>query len=122
MQVANAPDSFRARADWTEVQVMKTLGQYVSNNGSVGECVSNACKQMWGAFYSNFCPGLLASSEKVKLSSIRCSLMSICSWRWARWPFCKTVAARLDSVQSHFMQILFPIVQSSSESADALFL
>ena len=47
--------------------------------------------------------------------------MSVASWRWARWPYCNKTASKLDSVQAHFLQILFPVFQSRGESADAFF-
>ena len=89
MQVKNAPDSFRERDGWTLVEQMKVLGQFVSCDGGVGGCIENCIRQMWHAFYANLCDGLLASPEKAKFTFLGNSIMSLASWRWARWPFCK---------------------------------
>ena len=121
MQVKNAPDSFRERDGWTAVESMKVLGQFVSRDGGVGACIENTIRQMWHAFYANLCDGLMAAPEKAKFVFLRSSIMSLASWRWARWPFCKKTADRLDSVQSHFIQILFPVFQKPSDSADKHF-
>lgn len=75
MQVKNAPDFFRERDGWTVVEHMKVLGQVVSHDGGVGECIENCIRQMWHAFYANLCDGLLASPEKAKfifLGTVSC--------------------------------------------------
>ena len=100
---------------------MKTLGQYITNNCSIAPCVENAIQQMWSAFYANNCFGLVASSDKAKQNFIQSSLMSICTWRWARWPYNKATATRLDSVQNNFVQLLFPVTQQAGETADKYF-
>lgn len=71
--------------------------------------------------YANLCEGLLHSSERVKFQFVRCSLMSVASWRWARWPYCAKTDARVNGVQSHFVQILFRVFQRRFESAYAFF-
>ena len=121
MQPVSAPDAFRPRGSWNHVQQMKTLGQIITNDSSVWPCVHNSIKQMWNAFYSNLSPGLLASPETVKCNFVKNSLMSICTWRWARWPYNVKIAAKLDSVQSHFFQLLFPSSPYPNEDPDAFF-
>ena len=121
MQCKNAPDSFRPRGTWLVVESMKTLGQVVTYDGSAWDCVHAAINQMWAAFYANLCDGLLASPTQVRFAFVRNSLMSIMSWRWARWPYQKCIAMKLDSVQAHFLQILFPVIPIPEESADAFF-
>ena len=39
----------------------------------------------------------------------------------AGWPYSKTLVARLDSVQSHFVQYLFPLKKRDEETVDAYF-
>lgn len=121
MQPVSAPDAFRPRGSWNHVQQMKTLGQIITNDSSVWPCVHNSIKQMWNAFYSNLSPGLLASPETVKCNFVKNSLMSICTWRWARWPYNVKIADKLDSVQSHFFQLLFPSSPYPNEDPDAFF-
>ena len=65
--------------------------------------------------------GLSASGEGVRFKFMQNLLMSIASWKWARWPYSKSVAARLDSAQSHFTQIPFPVVFKADETPDAFF-
>ena len=48
--------------------------------------------------------------------------MSVCTWRWARWPYNVKVAGGLDSFQSHVFQLLFPLVNTPNEQPDAYFL
>ena len=79
VQTLGAPDSFRPRPGWTCVSEMKTLGQIISNDGSIVSCVNQAVQQMWGAFHANICPGLISSSQKAKFNFMQSSLMSICS-------------------------------------------
>ena len=122
MQTKNAPDTCIVENGWKHVESMKTLGSYVSNNGSCEMCVEKTIEQMWKAFHANMSPGLLAASEKSRMCFIQNSLMSIATWKWARWPFCKSVASKLDSVQTHFIQLLFPAKNLAGESADAYFL
>ena len=119
MQIEHAPDVFRERGEWVRVEEMKTLGQRVSHNGNVNSCVEVCLKQMWGAFHANMCPGLMSSTERARFAFIQNSLMSIATWRWGRWPYSKVLADKLDSTQSHFVQILFPLVQGATEQPDA---
>ena len=76
---------------------------------------------MWKVFYGNLFEGLLKSKDIVKLRFLRNSLMSIATWRWPRWPYCNKVAKHLDSVQAHFVQLLFPLTQLAGEEPDAFF-
>ena len=87
----------------------------------MGACVSNTVNCMWKALFANLCPGLIAAPERTKFKFIQNSLMSLATWKWARWPFTKTIAARLDSVQSHFVQYLFPLKKRDDETVDAYF-
>ena len=103
MQTEGAPDEFREREGWQQVKCMKTLGQHVSNDGSIVVCVNKSIQQMWAAFHANMCDGLLKCSDKAKCIFLQGSLMSICTWRWARWPYCKKVAARLNGTQGAFI-------------------
>ena len=80
-----------------------------------------AIGQMWMAFYSNLGGGLVGATECKTFGFIRCSLMSIASWRWGRWPYSKCIASKLDSAQSHFVQNLFPRAQKPGEPADEFF-
>ena len=49
---------------------MKMLGQAVSCDGNVRECVRAVVGQMWDACFGNMCAGLVSSSERVKLAFI----------------------------------------------------
>ena len=64
---------------------------------------------------------MLKCSDAAKIAFIRSSLMSICSWRWGRWPYQDCVPKKLDGVQAHFVQILFPVRHIDNESIDRLF-
>ena len=100
---------------------MKTLGQHVSHDGCVVECFNKTLEQMWRSYYANICPGLLGSSQKAKFAFVQNSLMSIASWKWARWPYSKVLATRLDAAQGHFLQLLFPVPHMPNELADSFF-
>lgn len=121
MQWKSAPDSKRVDSRWSGVECMKTLGRQIIHDGCVWACVRNAIAQMWGAFFGKFCVGLVRCSEAKKIAFILNSLMSICSWRWGRWPYQDCVARKLDGVQAHFVQILFPVRHIDNESTDRLF-
>ena len=121
MQTKHAPDDCKAENGWKRVEVMKTLGSFVSDSGSCVACVDQTVKQMWSVYHAHVCLGLLNGTQRARFAFIQNSLMSIATWKWARWPFCKTLVSRLDSLQAHFIQIHFPVPSKAQVSGDEYF-
>ena len=74
MQTKAAPDECVVGNRWKQVEVMKTLGSYVSNSGSCSACVEKIVEQMWKSYHANVGPGLLASSQCARFVSFKTPL------------------------------------------------
>ena len=55
---------------------------------------------MWGANYGNLSAGLKASSWNAKMKFLGACIKPIAGFRWSRWPYQESAAAKLDGVQT----------------------
>ena len=97
------------RPGWKHCDGMRCLGHWLSSDGGTTVELRSTIASMWKCFYANLSPGLRASSQKARLNFINSVVRPLASWKWARWPWQKTAATRLDQTQTHMIGILFPV-------------
>ena len=83
--------------------------------------VAHAFAAVVRAFFGNLKPGLLKSSKAAKLRFLKSSVVSISRFRWSRWPYTRTTAAKLDAVQRRFLYSLFPVRPHRDEPLQEFF-
>ena len=88
---------------------MRCLGHWLSPDGSVTVDSQNTIASMWKCFYANLNGGLRTSSKATKLRFLDACVRPLAAWKWARWPWQKTAATRLDQTQTHMIAILCPV-------------
>ena len=98
---------------------MKTLGHWVSNDGSFQRCLTETCAAMLRAFWGNMSTGLFRASEHTKLKFMKTCILTIASSRWARWTYRAGAAETLDSLQRKLVAILCNIRPDVDEPFDA---
>ena len=73
---------------------------------------------MWRAFFGNLSTGLLQASDRAKFRFLQASVKSVAAFRWARWPFQQSYAAKLDRTQRKMIGHLLQIRPRPDESVD----
>ena len=87
-------------------------------SGQIEECL----QKMWRAFYANRVPGLLRAPLATRARFLDSVIRPVACFRWSRWPFQATYAARLDSTQSHMLAKLVHVSPRPGEDRKAFFL
>ena len=103
---------------WARRDSMKCLGHYLDADGGIKTCFDNSIRAMWRAFFGNQSAGLLASSTAAKKRFLNSCISTIPGFRWARWPYQESYAAKLDSTQRRMVSVLFNIKPCNGESWD----
>jgi hypothetical protein len=88
---------------------MRVLGHQLDNDGSVKSCSEYAMSAMCKAFFGNLRPSLQNTSQGTKLRFLSTCVASVSKFRWARWPFTRNLADKLDACQRRFLYHLFPM-------------
>ena len=90
-------DDAGIRADWTQVQ-----------------------KSMWAAFWSNSgSPKCRSFSSESRIKLLNRTVTCCFSWKIARWPFQKSVARELDSLQCRMYAFMLPCEPQMHETLDS---
>ena len=110
-----------ALSDWQLRRSMRCLGHIISDNGSIGDDFEHAKATMWAAFWANYRPGLLNATKHTKINFLQRCVRPIAAFKWSRWPFQRTYGKKLDQIQTHMLQLLFPLPSRLNESADDFF-
>jgi len=100
------PHPIQVHERWPQKASMRCLGHWLEDDAGISSCFQNCARNMWRGFFGNLSAGLLASPEHTKLRFLNSCTSSIPSFRWARWPYQDSYAARLDSQQRHMIAVL----------------
>ena len=105
---------FEELEGWSVVRQMRCLGHFLTDSGAIEADFLNTTKKMWGAYYGNVRCGLQQAPVKAQLRFLSTCVRPIAGFRWSRWPFHESSAARLDRVQTnmigHLLVILYIFV------------
>ena len=91
---------------WPRKFSMKCLGHHFDDDAGMQTCFRSCTASMWRCFFGNLVGGLLGASQGARMRFLTSSVAAIPAFRWSRWPFQKTYAAKLDSVQTVMTGIL----------------
>ena len=97
-------------------------GSYLQNDAGIAADWAATRAALWGAFWKNAgsCEAKhLGPVEKIKL--IYRTVVSRVAWKLSRWPFQKTVAIDLDSIQCQMAAIVLRCCKKPDESLDTFF-
>lgn len=100
---------------------MRVLGHRIDGDGSVKTCSNYVMAAMNRAFFGNMRPSLQRASRETKLRFLDSCVCSISKCRWARWPYTRTLADKLDACQRRFLYQLFPTSRHNGESLHEFF-
>ena len=95
--------------EWSIRTTMKTLGHTLAADCSIEPCFRETTSSMTKAFYGNVRLGLKRCSQSRKIKFLKTCILPIACSRWARWPWQKSYAQRLDKIQRQFIAVLFDI-------------
>ena len=120
MAVWGAEDADESVDGYQNVKVFKALGHFVQYNGSVEICFKNAVNNAWRSFWGNVGKAHFKKfGVSIRLARIKRLVFPVVSYRFVRWPFSKTRAARLDRVQSEMTAIVLGIRKLEGETPQA---
>ena len=105
--------------EWQQQETFRTLGHRIDNDGGIASCFDETIGAMQRAFFGNLSRGVKHASAAAKFRFMRSSVQSIAQFRWARWPYQKSYAKRLDATQRKMLGILFDVKPNESEPYDA---
>ena len=96
----------------------KCLGHHIDSDAGIRSCFLHTSAAMWRAFFGNLSTGLLQASDRAKFRFLQASVKSVAAFRWARWPFQQSYAAKLDRTQRKMIGHLLQIRPQPDESVD----
>ena len=105
--------------EWQRRTTLKCLGHRLDDDGGIGSCFSACTAAMSRSFYANLTAGLFRASRAAKYRFLSSCVRTIAHFRWSRWPFTKTYAAKLDGLQRKFLTALMQIRPNVGEPYDA---
>ena len=108
-------------APWQKCDQMKLLGHWLTSNASTLVCLSASLGAINRAVFANLKRHLRQASAHVRSQFLRANCLGLVRSRWARYPYCKTSAKRLDAAQRHNIKLLFPTIRKPGECDDAYF-
>ena len=97
------------------------MGHRLSSNGSIALDFQDTCARMWGGFFKNLRPSLLMSPPKHRCHYLQSCVRPVGAFRWSRWPFQSSYAARLDGMQNHMLARLLQTNRLPGEDTDCYF-
>ena len=101
---------------WTQVTSFNALGHIIQNSGAITDCVNATLAAAWRAFWANIGGKRSRNiSTKHKLSVFTRCVTPALRLRWARWPFTKSLADRLDRTQRKMFRSVFRLVRLPAE-------
>ena len=115
MACCGYPHQIQVSERWPQKTTLKCLGHMLDHDGGIRSCFQNCSRNMWRGFYGNLSAGLLAAPEHAKLRFLNSCISSIPAFRWSRWPYQESYAARLDSQQRHMIAVLMQIKPRPNE-------
>ena len=105
---------------WNRSFHFPVLGHIIEHDTSVLMCVNKTLRSAWAAFYANVSkPILKHASMAVKMRRIKSFVLPVVAYRFVRWPFCRTLALRLDRIQRKMISICAGLRRLSDESPEA---
>ena len=113
------PHAISLPPGWTRRTVLKCLGHNIDDDGGIRSCFQTSTAAMTKSFYANLTAGLLRAPAAAKYQFLNTCVRTVGSFRWSRWPYAKTYAAKLDRLQRTFLTSLMQIKRRSGESHDA---
>ena len=100
---------------WPLKSHLKSLGCVLQNNAQSNLCVTQSIQKAHASMALNLGPGLRKSSRASKLRFMKQSVMSLMSWKWGAWPFLKSTAETLDSLQRCLVALLWRVEERPGE-------
>ena len=91
----------------------------LDDDGDISSCFRASSAAMCRSFCANVNSGLLRASRPAKYRFLNSCVRTIASFRWPRWPFIKSYAAKLDALQRKFLTSLMQIKIKPDEPYDA---
>ena len=105
----NIPDA------WSRPTTLKCLGHQLDDDAGMGSCFDACASAMCRSFYANLTASLLWASEASKYKLLTSCVRKITSFRWSRWLFARTYAAKLDSLQRKFLTSVMQVKPKEGE-------
>ena len=104
---------------WPLCTSTTVLGHIVQNDGGIRKDWNTTKRAMWRCFWKN--SGSKActrvnSAGKARL--LQTTVVSNFLWKISRWPFQKSIAVELDSLQCRMMSFILPCIRGITESID----
>ena len=106
---------------WQITRHMKCLGHTLCSNGAMAEDWAHTLHTMWGKFFAGVRPGLDKAPLKHSTRMVNTCVKSVASWKWARWPYQRTYAKRLDGLQRHLIGTFLSVPPCPFESSEQYF-
>ena len=120
MPVWGADDADSQVDGWKHVKVFKALGHLLEHNGSVESCFKSTVNSAWRSFWGNVGkPVFKKFGMSIRLARIKRLVFPVVSYRFVRWPFSRTRAARLDKIQTEMTAIVLGIRKLEGETPQA---
>jgi hypothetical protein len=104
---------------WTRRTTLKCLGHQLDDDAGIGSCFNACAAAMCRSFYANLTAGILRAPKAAKYKFVTSCVRTIASFRWSRWPFAKSYAIKLDSLQRKFLTSVMQVKPNSGEPYDA---
>ena len=102
--------------EWKQVEVLNMLGHFVSHNSGCTHDWWRVKPVMWAVFWKN--SGSVQMHDfnfETKLSLLMRTVFCVVNWKFSRWPFSKTIAVEMDSMQVNMVSILSRLPKLDSE-------
>ena len=119
MTCRSYPHDICVPAEWQRRSTLKCLGHHLDDDAGISSCFRFCSSAMRKSFYANLSLGLLRASKPAKYKFLNSCVRTIASFRWSRWPYTKTYAAKLDALQRGFLTALLQIKRKPDEPLDA---
>jgi hypothetical protein len=104
---------------WPVHNTMNVLGHLIQNDGGIRDDWLHTEAKMWASFWAN------AGSKRAKqlrpaqkAMLIYRTVLACVLWKVSRWPWQKTIALELDSIQCRMLVFILPCVRSYTEDID----
>ena len=103
--------------DWERVEVLETLGHFITPSCSLREPWARTKTKLWAAFFKKFKSWRYRKCHPPELLQFFDQhLLPVAAYRFSGWPHQKVVSRQLDQLQARLLTLLMPSTMSSGET------
>ena len=113
---------FHGSQKWPRLEHFNVLGHLIQDDGGIRADWQRVQCGMWASFWSNSGSSKCRSLDPVSnIKLLNRTVMSVFSWKIARWPFQKSVARELDALQCKLYTYMLPCSPRDGETLDQFY-